>query len=104
MIRKLSFASAAIFCMSPAFAGDEIVSFDHQKLGDPAYMQELNGKVRSAAKKACEKELKGTMLRHYALKTCIKDTMDDAKSAIEAKRLAALSDEAESGEKLASLE
>lgn len=79
MIRTLLFATAAnTFINLPAFAADQVVAFDRERLDDPAYVEALYADIEAMARKVCKKELRGSALYHSEMDYCVRRSVADA--------------------------
>lgn len=106
MIRTKFFAIAAFSTVSAfavqAFAASEEVEYDRAYLDDPAYVEELYGKIVAAAHRVCEAELKHAPARHELMDECLEVSVKKAVEQADSPELDAYAESGPAQEKFAS--
>lgn len=90
MIRKMLFATAAFtLAQTAAFAADQVLEFDRDRLDDPAYVEALYAEIETAAAAVCKKELIGSPLYISMMRSCVSDTVAASVKKIDSTALTA---------------
>ena len=76
MIRTLTLAASLFAAVqASAFAAEATLEVDTDRLGDAAYVEALYAELETTATEVCKKELAGSALAFYLVRSCVSATI-----------------------------